>query len=125
GVAGGYRPDRPARGRLERSPQIVGRGVAVGMRRHVLADAVAERLGAEIALDVPDQRLALLVGDRVEGDHRLAFVGGRLADRMAGAPRIGIYREFPGAEAVAPHRPAGIEVIGGLGLHPAGEALVE
>src|SRR5476649_2933238 len=42
------------------------------MRLHVGAHAVAPRIGADIVLQHPDHRLALLVGDAVEG-HRGLF----------------------------------------------------
>ena len=110
---------------LQRPPEIGGRGVAVGMRGHVVADAVAERLLAEIILEHADQRLALVVGDGVERRHRLALVGDRLLDRMRGAPRIERHRELLLAVAVQPALPLRIELLRGLGRHPGGKALVE
>src|ERR1700738_2014924 len=64
-------------------------------------------------------------GDRIEGDHRLALVGYRLPDWMAGGARVGRHREVFGAGRLKPDRPARVELLGGFRLHPAGEALVE
>ena len=80
---------------------------------------------AEIALEHADERLALAVGDDVEHRHRLGLVGDRLLDRMGGAARILAHGGLLGAAAVEPGLPVRMQRLGGLGLHPAREALVE
>ena len=110
---------------FERPPQIGRGGVAVGVRGHVFADAVAKRLLAEIVFQHADQRLTLVVGNAVERRHGFAGVGDRLLDRMRGAPRVERQRELLLAVAVEPGLPLRIEMLRRLGLHPAGKALIE
>ena len=50
----------------DRLPEILGRRVAVGMGPQIRVDAVAERRGAHVVLDHPNDGGALLVGNRVE-----------------------------------------------------------
>src|SRR5665213_3263476 len=95
------------------------------MGGHVAANAVSERLIAEIAFDHPYQRLPLVIGDAVKGGGGLALVGDRLLDRMRRAPRVEDHGVLLLAIAIEPCTPFRIKMLRGLFLHPACKTLVE
>ena len=77
--------DRLARGGRERFREIFRGRVLVGVRLEVGVDALAERLGPDVALQHAQYRRALLVGDTVE---RLVDLGRRLDVGMHRARRL-------------------------------------
>ena len=119
------RRDRLARHRPDRLPQVVRDGAAVGMLRQVAAHARAPGVGADVAFQHADDRLALLVGDAVEG-----LVGGLrgrhvLHHGVRGGERIeahGFLAHRDGAEPVVPFR---MDVLDRAAFQPGGEALAQ
>ena len=113
-----------ARG-LDRVPQVVGLGVRVAVQGEVVADALAEALGAEILLEHAQQRATLLVREHVE--HALAV--GRRADleldRPGAGERVGLERRAALDAERRPALPVGAVGIARGDLHERGERLVQ
>ncbi len=109
----------------EGRPQIGAGCVVVLVGLHVFAHAGAECIGADPILDHADDLLTLLVADLIEGAVGLAFIGDHLLDRVRGGMCVHAHRLLMRVVLPRPDLPAGIEFVGGLVLHPGGEALVE
>jgi hypothetical protein len=92
---------------------------------HVEPDAVAERLLAEVALDHPQDRPALLVGDEVEALGRLVGVVDLGADGVRRAERVEVQRARLALVELEPDPPLGLPRVHDLERHPGGERLVE
>ena len=112
-------------GTLQRLPEIGGGAVAIGMRGHVGADAVAKRRLAEVIFQHADQRLTLVVSDGVERHHRLALVGDRLLDRVRSTPRVESQGILLLGVPVQPALPLRVKLLRGLGRHPGRKTFVE
>ncbi len=118
--------DRPVRRDLVQfAPQIVGDGIAIGVGGHVAAHAVAEGGLADIGLQHADHRLALVIGDLVEGAAGLQDVVDRGDDRVRAVAGVGLHGALLAGLGLQPDLPLRMEVVGGLILHPRGEALVQ
>ena len=116
----------PALGRLrERRPEIIGDGVPLRVAPHVEPDPVAEALLAEVALDHPEHRPALLVRDEVERLARRVHVADLGVDRVRGAQRVEVHRRRLALVEVEPDAPGGVPLVDDLVGHPGGERLVE
>ena len=128
GLAGEIARDRREAGRagaLHCRPQILGPRVPVGMPGNIISDSCPPDLGPGEFLEHRDDGLALRIGDRVERLVRLLDRSHLLNDRVRGIERVEAHRAFARADAVDVCAPVGMEMLGGLALHPAGEALVE
>ena len=106
-------------------PQVIGHGVAIGVCLHIAADAILPHILAGKALQHGDDRLTLLVGDGVERLIDLIDRGDFLHDRMGGRERIEAHRRLAPVHAGQQHFPVGLQLVGHLGRHPAGETLVQ
>ncbi len=95
------------------------------MGGEVVVDALAEDLGAEPVFDHADDGAGFAVGDAVE--HLVDFGGGfgLGADGAGGADGVVVEGVVEVAGDVLGEVPLGVPVVGGLVLHPGGEAFVE
>ena len=116
---------RLAGGLLDGVPQVGGLGVAVLVVGHVLADAGAELVLAEVLLEHPHDGGALLVGEDVEHPLGVGRRHHRVLDRARGLQRVGVERGGAGQPEAHPALPRRAERVGDLELHERGERLVE
>jgi hypothetical protein len=81
---------------LDGVPQVGGLGVGVLVGVQVVADARLEAILAQVLLEHPDDRGALLVGEHVE--HALGVGGGDhlVLDGAGGGERVGVERHRAG-----------------------------
>ena len=112
-------------GLFDRAPQVLGHSVAVGVRLHVAAKAVAPDVFTGVILEHRDDRLALRIGDRIELLVGLLCGGGLQDDRVGAFQGIGIHRPFARVHFADVDVPVGLELCRGLRFHPAGEAFIE
>ncbi len=117
--------DRLLRGLAERVPQVVRDRVRLRVPAHVAPDAVAEPLLAEVPLDHPEHRAALLVGDEVERLARLGHVADLRTDRVRRAQGVEVQRPRLALIELEPDAPGRVPLIHDLERHPGGERLVE
>ena len=117
--------DRLAGRRRQRFGEIFRGRVAVGVRLHVGVDAFAERLGADVALDHPHHRGALLIGDRVEQFFDLRRRLRVDVNRPRRVQRIDVERLLVLERFVDRYEPVGMRRRERLVRHPRREAFVQ
>ena len=118
-------PHRLATGLLDGVPQVARLGVPVGVRAQVVADALAELLGAEVLLEHAQDGAALLVGEHVEHPVGVGRRAHLELDRAGRLQRV----DLEGRRALEAERrpaiPVGTEGVARGDLHERGERLVE
>ena len=110
---------------LQRVPQVAGLGVGVLMLAQVGGDALAETLRAQVLLEHPEHRGALLVGQHVE--HRARVLGAQHGelDRPRAAQRVDRHRRRARDREALPALPVRLPGVDREHLHEGGERLVE
>mmetsp|Transcript_88145 Transcript_88145/g.247956 ORF Transcript_88145/g.247956 Transcript_88145/m.247956 type:complete len:470 (-) Transcript_88145:295-1704(-) len=132
GVAHLFRPrahhvlHRLPRGLGPRPPEVVGLGVAVAMPLEVRDESLLEVFLAEHGVNHAHHAATFAVRDRVEDLLYCLGLADRHLDRMAAAKGI----QLQGArllhcDVALPDLPIRLELVGGEGLGPIGEALIE
>ena len=125
GPTGGNIGYGPLAGGFERGPEVGGGGVAVLVRLHVGAQAVAELVVAEEVFQHTDEGLALVVGDLVELALGIHLGGNGLLDGMCRGEGVAGESGLLVRGDVVPVLPVGVEVVGGGFTHPFGKPFVE
>ena len=95
------------------------------MTGDIVADSRSPRIRPREALEHREHRFPLLVGDGVERLVRLLDCPHLLDDRVGGREAVEVHRRFARRDVVDVGAPVGMEVLGGLVRHPAGEAFVQ
>ena len=109
----------------ESAPQIVGGRVGLAVLAHVQPDSVAEPILAQVALDHPEDRATLLVGDGVERLACLLRVLHLGADGVRALERVEVQGGALADLEIHPHAPGWLPGVDDLVGHPGGERLVE
>ena len=120
-----HRGNRLLRRAPEGGPEIAGVGVGEAVRAQVVANAFAERHGAEILLEHPQHRGALLVRQHVEHRVRVAWRGDRKLDRPRAVQAVERQRGRARHAERRPALPLGFPRVDGQHLHERRERLVE
>src|SRR2546425_2401830 len=110
---------------VELAPEIVGGRVRLGVAAQIAADAFAEYVLAQVALDHAKDRRALRVGDGVKALGSLIGVLRLDRDRMRRGQRVQVERAGVLGDEVTPEAPLGVEGGGRLFPDEAREGLVE
>ncbi len=110
---------------LHRAPQIRVDSVAVCVRAHVAAHAFSKLVATGVRIEHGDDCRALVVSDLVKGLRRLVGRVDLLQHRVRGGNRVRLFALLEDVGGLQTRFPFRMQVIGGVRLHPTGEALVE